>query len=100
MRSSAINKSVRLTLIERYGYLFWYVPEKEKANLSQDALVETILNYGDMESVRDLINLAGFNTVAGIFYRNTRKSRINYYPQVINFFTLYLNRHAPGNSDQ
>jgi len=89
-----------LELIRRYGHLFWYVPEEAKQDISMDAVVEAILNYGDMDAVRQLIELAGIKNVAAIFFRQNKNKRVNYFPQVTNFFTLYFNRHAPGGTDR
>ena len=94
-----MNASSHKELICKYGHLFWYVPEQEKENISFEALVETLLNYGDMEAVRDLIQLAGIRAVAEVFFTQTRKKRVNYFPQVTTFFTLYFTRHAPGSFD-
>jgi len=100
MKSVRTNKTARLELTRRYGDLFWYVSEEEKENLSMDAIVEAILNYGDLEAVRQLIGLAGVKTVAEIFFRQIRNKRVNYFPQVVNFFTLYFHRNAPGGTDR
>jgi hypothetical protein len=100
MQSFRINKTIRLKLARRYGQLFWYVPEDEKENLSMGAIVETILNYGDIEAVRHLIRLVGVKTVAEIFFRQIKNERVNYFPQVINFFTIYFDRYAPGSTDR
>lgn len=86
-------------LIRRYGNLFWYVQEEEKKNLSLDSLVEAILNYGDLEAVRYLIKVAGVETVSEIFFRQNKNKRVNYFPQVTNFFTLYFKRNVPGSTD-
>jgi hypothetical protein len=86
-------------IIRKYGNLFWYIPEEEKKNISLEALVEAILNYGDLDAVRQLISLAGIKNVAEIFFRQNRNKRVNYFPQVANFFTLYFNRHASGSTD-
>jgi hypothetical protein len=99
MQSVRSIKVARQELIQKYGNLFWFVPEKDKANLSIDAIVETILNYGDLEAVRLLIKLFGFKVVSEIFFRQIRHKRVNYYPQVSNFFTYYFNRHASGGTD-
>lgn len=85
-------------LIRRYGNLFWYVPEEEKEHISLEALVESILNYGDLEAVRYLIKVTGVKTVSEIFFRQNKNKRVNYFPQVANFFTLYFKRHAPGST--
>jgi len=96
MQAVKTLNTARLELIRRYGFLFWYVPEEDKDKISLDALVEAILNYGDLEAVRYLLGHVGIKTVSEIFLRQISNHRVNYFPQVINFFTLYFNRHAPG----
>jgi hypothetical protein len=83
--------------IKEHGYLFWWVPEKDKENLSPRSLVEAILNYGNEKDVKKLFELLGINTVAEIFYRYTAGPRSNYFPRTKHFFTLYFKRHASGN---
>lgn len=85
--------------IKKRSFLFWYVREEEKENISLIFLVETILNYGDENDVKELIRVMGIETVAGIFHRATsNRVRINYFPVVLNFFNLYFQRNAPGYS--
>jgi len=81
-------------LIKENSSLFWWIKEEKKENISQEFLVETILNYGDIRSVKKLFELFGINKVAEIFYKQTSRERINYFPQVVNFFNLYFKRHA------
>ena len=92
------NKELR-KLIKQNRSLFWYVPENEKINISLEFLIETILNYGDEESVKLLFDLVGINKVADVFYKHISGSRINYFPQVVNFFSLYFQRHAQRDID-
>lgn len=81
--------------IEARKNLFWSVGENDKKNISEILLVETILNYGTLEDVRELINVLGLKETAGIFYKSTEnRLRKNYFPQVENFFKLYFDRHA------
>ena len=81
--------------IKEHGYLFWYTPEDKKEYISQEFLVETILNFGNEHDVKKLFHLLGIKQVAGIFYKQTRdRKRINYFPQVVNFFNLYFNKNA------
>lgn len=80
--------------IKEKSALFWYVQETEKENLSVESVVETILNYGDEKDVKRLFDLVGIKHVAKIFYRQTNRPRVNYFPQVINFFNHYFIRHA------
>lgn len=93
------NKKIR-ELISQNSSLFWFVPEKEKVNISLEFLVETILNYGDEQSVKQLLDIVGTNKVADIFHKHISGNRINYFPQVVNFFSLYFQRHAQGNTNK
>lgn len=44
--------------------LFWYIPEEKKEDISHELLVETILNYGDLNSVRQLFHIIGFKNLS------------------------------------
>ncbi|GHT59041.1 hypothetical protein AGMMS50239_04800 [Bacteroidia bacterium] len=50
MRSEALKNFIR-----EHTVLFWYSPEDKAETVSDELLVETILNYGDMEAVRQLL---------------------------------------------
>jgi hypothetical protein len=39
--------------------LFWSVAEAELGNISRELIVETILNFGSLESVRRLFEIMG-----------------------------------------
>ena len=80
--------------IKENSALFWYIPEEKKQDISHEVLVEFILNYGKHESVKTLFNLLGINYVADIFYKQTNRQRVNYFPQVTNFFNLYFQKYA------
>lgn len=80
--------------IKENSTLFWWIKQEKKENISHEFLVETILNYGDIKSVKKLFELIGINNVAEIFFKQTSRERINYFPQVVNFFNLYFKRHA------
>lgn len=90
---SATNSPIIKTFIRENSSLFWYVRESEKENISLPFLVETILNYSDMKSVKKLFDLLGIDTVADIFYRQISGRRTNYFPQVAHFFDEYFKRH-------
>lgn len=83
--------------IREHESLFWYTPDDKKEGISKEFLVETILNYGDMNAVIRLFNLLGIKEVAKIFFSsitlsNRRKS--NYHELTINFFTLVFKKYA------
>ena len=78
--------------VKKRKYLFWST--KNYDGLSNDAVVEGILNYGNMNDVRELISLLGMQEVAKIFYKNTNRVRVNYRPEIVNYFQLYFKKYA------
>ena len=88
MNSPEIKKFIR-----ENSNLFWWIKEESKENISLNLLVESILNYGNEKSVKKLFELVGIKNVAEIFYEATNRIRVNYYPDVVNFFNLYFKRN-------
>ena len=82
--------------VRKRKYLFWST--KNYDGLSSGAVVEAILNYGDMNDVRELIDLLGIKEVARVFHDNTtNRARINYDPKIVNYFSLFFNKYAQRN---
>ncbi|MCD4731303.1 MAG: hypothetical protein K8R74_11920 [Bacteroidales bacterium] len=95
MNSNKIKK-----YIHQHSSLFWYIPEDKKEDISNELLVETILNYGDMNAIRQLLSLMGIDEVAKHFYNliNTSERRKgNIHEITIHFFSEFFNRYVPGN---
>ena len=90
------NKEIR-NFIKEHSSLFWYTPEDKKEQISLELLLETILNYGDQESVKSLFNLIGINKASEVFNLQISNERNNYFAPVKNFFQLYFSRHAQRN---
>lgn len=82
----------REQFIKKRKYLFWYIKDPEK--VSDESLVEHILNYGDWDDVQKLIKLLGIRRVAEIFRKETSRKRTNYGKMTTNFFNLYFSKHA------
>ena len=78
--------------VKKRKHLFWSTRNYD--GLSSGAVVEAILNYGDMNDVRELIDLLGMKEVAKIFRENTNRARVNYRPEVVNYFQLYFQKYA------
>lgn len=81
--------------VRQRKYLFWSTNNYD--GLSRGAVIEAILNYGDMNDVRELISLLGMREVAKIFREKSKKSemgRQNYRPEIINYFRLYFQKYA------
>lgn len=78
--------------VKQRKYLFWSTRNYD--GLSKEAVVEAVLNYGDMNDVRELIALLGMQEVAKTFRGNTNRARVNYRPEVVNYFQLYFQKYA------
>ncbi len=73
----------------------WYV--KDLGKLSDESIVEHVLNYGDWDDVQKMIKILGIKKTAKIFREKSKKSkmgRTNYRPEIINYFSLYFNKYA------
>ena len=92
-----MNAQKTRDFIHEQSDLFWYTPEEQKENISQEVLVETVLNYGDLMAVKQLIKLLGVKKTANIFFDSIQLSerrKGNYHELTINYFTLFFNRYA------
>lgn len=84
----------REQIIDKHKSLFWYTPEAEKQNISDDLLVERIFNDGTLDDCRELIHTLGAERVATIFFSAKGRQKNNYYPEVYHFFSLVLKKYA------
>lgn len=87
------NTEIR-NFVQDNGTLFWWVKSEDKSNLSLEAIVEAVLNYGDKRTIKKLFDLVGIRQVADIFYRQTSGRRSNYNRRTQHFFEIYFKRHA------
>jgi hypothetical protein len=84
--------------IHEHSSLFWYTPEDKKEEISEELLLETILNYGTLNDSLHLIEIIGTDNALRILQSAKGRKKMNYYPEIYNFFTLYLNRNAQRNT--
>jgi hypothetical protein len=89
-----VNSPEIKAFIREHGNLFWYTPESEKENVSHELLVETILNYGDMDAVKKLFDIMGVKTTANVFFGMQGRKKLNFYPEIYSFFSLYFKKNA------
>ncbi len=78
--------------IRRHNALFWYTPDDKKEEVSDELLVETILNYGTLDDFEELKNLMGRENLSSVFMGLEGRKKMNYYPEIYNFFYLYFTR--------
>lgn len=84
----------RSELINKHRPLFWYIPEDKLQDISDDLLVEVILNEGTLDDFRELMATLGGKRVAEVFFSATERKRENYYPEIYHFFSLILKKYA------
>lgn len=84
--------------IKDHSKLFWYTPEEKKEEISLELLLETILNYGSLKDSLQLIKMIGTEESLRILTMAEGRKKMNYYPEIFNFFTLYLSRNAQRNT--
>ena len=90
------NPEVKKYIDDRQ-YLFWYSPAPKSETVSDELLVETVLNYGNMDDLRALFAVMGIKNAAKIFFDSIGKSerrKGNYHELTLNYFTLLFNRYA------
>jgi len=80
------------SFIKKRQYLLWYI--KDLNNISQELIVESVLNYGSFDDVKKMINILKIKNVANIFRNQIKKKRNNYDPKIKNYFKLYFNEYA------
>jgi hypothetical protein len=89
MRSEAVKDFIR-----RSGYLFWYTPGDKGETVTDELLVETVLNYGSMDEVRELFAVMGIRNAAAVFWGMTGRKKLNYFPEIHHYFDLYFKKYA------
>ncbi|MBS1640270.1 MAG: hypothetical protein JSR12_09430 [Bacteroidetes bacterium] len=85
---------IRNAYITKHKNLFWYTPENKLFDIPDSFLVETILNYGSLDDVKELFNLLGIKKVAKTFFSAKERMKLNYYPEIYNFFSLFFAKYA------
>ncbi|GIW64181.1 MAG: hypothetical protein KatS3mg092_0114 [Patescibacteria group bacterium] len=80
------------SIIKKKPYLAWYVKDPDK--LSEEAVLEHVLNYGNWEDVQEFIKINGIKETAKLFYKSLNKKRINYLPQIKHYFENYFKKHV------
>ena len=93
MSSSELSRK-REEFIDKHSALFWYTPEDRKRAISDELLVETILNEGTLDDFRALKDVLTPKRVAQIFFGATPRQIGNYYPEIRHFFSLVLKEYA------
>jgi hypothetical protein len=92
-----LNNTDIKAFIRQNSDLFWYTPEDKRESISDETLLETILNYGDLNAVKQLLRLWGINQTADRFEKLVNESdrkKGNFHELTLNFFKEFFKRHA------
>jgi hypothetical protein len=89
-----MNSPELKTFIRRNSNLFWYTPGDKKEDISPEFLMETMLNYGSMDEIKALVKIMGIKEMSRIFFSAGGRKKLNYYPEIYNFFSLFFSRYA------
>lgn len=76
-------------IIKNKPYLAWYV--KDPAKLSDESVLEHILNYGNWDDVQQYIKIKGKDKTTELFNKTISNKRTNYSPAIKSFFFRYFN---------
>jgi hypothetical protein len=82
------------SFIEKRKSLFWDINSKNLILLSQEAVVERILSFGNMTDVRELEVLLGKSGLRSSYKEISTKKRKNLRPETVNFFNIYFKLNA------
>jgi tRNA threonylcarbamoyladenosine modification (KEOPS) complex Cgi121 subunit len=84
----------REDFIDENAVLFWYIRKDKLHAISDEVLVEFILNYADLKQIREMIKIVGEEKVAKIVEDNIikvkEKKRQNYRLSILNMFGKYF----------
>lgn len=75
-------------IIKKKPYLAWYVKNVE--NLSDESVLEHVLNYGNWDDVQSFIKIKGLQGTRDIYHQTLQKSRTNYPDNIKHYFDLYF----------
>ncbi len=79
-------------IIKKKPHLIWHTVNYD--TLSDEAVVEAVLNYGEISDFIELLDAMGKERVAEIFNKESNKERSNYRPEIKNYFDIFFKKNA------
>lgn len=77
-------------LARQQKQLFWDIAESSLDQLSNEAIIERIVNYGDMKAFKSLVSNTDKDYLRNIVVSERHKRRQNYRQKALNFLEIYL----------
>lgn len=78
-------------IIKNKPYLAWYV--KDPVKLSEESVLEHVLNYGNWDDVQQFIKIKGRDKTAELFNKIITNKRTNYFLPIKLYFIRYFNNN-------
>jgi len=79
-------------IIKNKPYLAWYI--KDPDALSEESVLEHVLNYGNWDDVQSFVKIKGLDKTAELFNKSLANKRTNYPPAIQSYFSRYFNRSS------
>jgi hypothetical protein len=79
-------------IINNKPYLAWDI--KDASSLSDESILEHILNYGNWDDVQMYIKIKGMFDTKKNFNKLLDKKRVNLFPEIKHYFTIYFDKYA------
>ena len=66
---------------------------KRSGKLSEESVLEHVLNYGNWDDVQQFIKVKGLDETANLFNKSLKNKRTNYQPAIKSYFLRYFNNN-------
>ena len=90
-----ISLKTRNKFLQKHKDLFWYMDKSKINEISDEVLVEFILNYGSWDDFLALKKMYGILNLTEIFINISTQQKSNLFPKIEHFFNLYFQRYEP-----
>lgn len=84
--------------IKKHKDWFWYTPKDKLQSISDELLLENVINYGKIKDFKDYIKIVGIEKAHKTFRKFRGRRKNNLYPELYNLFDKYFKKIiAQGN---
>jgi hypothetical protein len=89
MHSKALKK-----FIHKNSHLFWYTPADKLEQMSDELILEHILNYADLITIKEYFKIVGLKKAYQLFNNMKGRKKGNIYPEIYALFSAFFKKHA------
>ena len=83
-----------LNFIQQNAHLFWYTPKEKIGEISDELLLEQLLNFAELPVIREYFSIVGIAGAKDIFQNLKGRQKQNIYPEIYHLFSEYFKRNA------